>query len=318
MSWNSLAGVDGALVGDGSEGTVQATSENGLLAPGTLIASETRGSPFNVMFDGSVPTSTIFFEVTIMELTGSIAVGVVKKKEFHQGYKTKGMFYNGNVTNGSAALTVSFGDHVKASDKVGVLIERESSEAVQAVFYLNNICLGPAFRLESIDANEIFYPCIHVTGEATVDYSVPLKLPVTTNRQSSHQQGSYIGDWKLEKLFTGPELHEFPLPEGHDIILIFKGGPANFRFSAKVGNTIGCQIEVEGKQEAFDKIKVGPVMGTKMMPPPALQAVESLINESLPILCKMIISDSSLIMTGATVELNASRYSKMFEPLTKY
>lgn len=319
MEWNSLAGVAGSLLGDGSKGTLQT---HGFLAvkteQGTLIASETEGSPFNVMFDGSVPASTIFFEIKILESNGSIAVGVVKKEEFHPGYKTKGMFYNGNVTNGSAALTVSFGDHVKASDKVGVLIQRESSGAVQTVFYLNEVCLGAAFKLGSVDANEVFYPCIHVNGEATINYIVPLKLPVTTSRESPpDQQGSYVGDWKLEQMLTGPELHAAPLPEGHDTILTFEGGPTNFSLSVKVGNTIGCRLEVEGKEEAFDKIKVSPAIRTLMMAPPELQAVEELISESLPILYKMIISNG-LIMTGATAELHASRYSKVFEPLTEY
>lgn len=317
---NSLAGVDSEWVGDGSNGSLSVVSMAEI-----WMTSEKLGTPFNVMLDGAVSliTGSIYFEVGLTELSGSIAVGVVQKGEFQPGWKTKGMFYNGNVTNGSAGLIIGFGDYLKEGDKVGVLLQRLGSGAVQTVFYLNDTCLGTAFRLGAgiIDPDQTFYPCLHVTGKAKIAFQVPNDLPdeSSTERKTNHEPDSYVGDWKLEKCFTGPELGEFPLPPDHDIIFHFKGEAPKLEFSAKVGNNLGCSIEIVGKEEEFDKIEVGHVMSTLMMPPPELVGVEQLLFQSLPTLYKMILSsDTSLVMTGATTELIASRYSKAFEPLTKY
>jgi hypothetical protein len=314
MSVNSLVSVDGSWIGDGSDGTWSAVT-----AQDISIASATRGTPFNLMFDAPVSPNSIFFEISIVELNGNIAVGVVKKDEFLPGWKTKGMFYNGNVSNGGAALIVGFGDHLKANDKVGVYLQRETSGVLQTVFFINEVCLGPAFRLVDVDANQRWYPCIHVSGEAQVAFNVPEYLPETIERQSVFQLGSYVGDWKLIQLFSGPELIEFPLPEGHVIRLTFQEqGPNTYRLVTKVGNTMHCQVEIVGKLEAFDRIRVGRVASTLMLPPPELRDVEKLIGESLPTLYKMIISDNNLIMTGPTIEFIAERYSKSFEPLSNY
>eukprot|EP00978_Attheya_sp_CCMP212_P012428 scaffold31041_cov56-Attheya_sp.AAC.3 len=315
---NSLAGVDSEWEGDGSNGSLSVVSMAEI-----WMTSETLGTPFNVMLDGAVSliTGSIYFEVGLTELSGSIAVGVVQKGEFQPGWKTKGMFYNGNVTNGSAGLIIGFGDYLKEGDKVGVLLQRLGSGAVQTVFYLNDTCLGAAFRLGegSIDPDQAFYPCLHVTGKAKIAFQVPDDLPDDTDRKSKHEPGSYGGDWKLEKCLTGPELGEFTLPPDHDIILHFKGELPKLQFSAKVGNNLGCSIEIVGKGEGFDKIEVGPIMSTLMMPPPELVEVEQLLFQSLPTLYKMILSsDTSLVMTGTTTELIASRYSQTFEPLAKY
>jgi len=87
---NALFGANGTWIGDGSNGTLSTSSSD------ILIASDTR-SPFNVMFDvvdGS--TESMYFEVDVIDLSDSIAIGVVKKSELSPGYRTKGMFYNGN------------------------------------------------------------------------------------------------------------------------------------------------------------------------------------------------------------------------------
>ena len=335
MSVNSLVGVDGSWIGDGSDGaTLSAAASPSSPQDDISIASATRGTPFNVMFDGPIPSTSIFFEVDIAELNGNIAIGVVKKDEFLPGWKTKGMFYNGNVINGIAALIVGFGDDsLKANDKVGVYLQRETTSStatgvlLQTVFYINGVCLGPAFRLlddDDVNAkNQKWYPCIHVSGETKINFHVPEYLPETIERQSSVQPGSYVGDWKLMQLSSGPELGAFPLPEGHVILLTFheqEAGPNHrFRLVIKVANSMNCQVEIVGKLEAFDEIRVGRVASTMMLPSPELREVEKLIAESLPTLSKMILTDdNNLIMTGPTVEFIAERYSKTFEPLSTY
>ena len=59
----------------------------------------------------------------------SLGAGLVERDGFLPGWKARGCFYNGNVTNGSAALIVGFGDRIKAGDAVGVYCRRDGGDA---------------------------------------------------------------------------------------------------------------------------------------------------------------------------------------------
>ena len=227
------------------------------------------------------------------------------------------------MTNGSAALIINFGDYVKANHKVAVLVQRETSGKMEVIFYMNGDCLGAGFRLQQFGTDEVLYPSISVTGKAKVSFGVPAELPGTTERSNASGKSGYIGDWKLNKFRSGPELHEFLLPAAYDIIMTVdqqEQDPTKvrFRLSVKVVNTLRCNLEIVGKSENFDKISVGGVMSTMMMPPPQLQTVEQLVTEALPTFQKMIISGTNLIMTAPTAEFSASRFAKSFEPLASY
>lgn len=238
---NGLAGArgGGSWVGDGSRGGslfVDDDEKDGSVV--LSITSATSGTPFNVMFDSAASLiaadDNMYFEVDVGELAGSIAVGIVRKEEFQPGWRTSGMFYNGNVTNGSGALLVGFGDHVEAGSRVGVLLRRSTTgpsagsgsgvTVVETVFYVNGRCLGPAFQLsDDASSSQAWYPCIHASGKAKVTYVAPESIPAATERQPArHPDNEYAGDWKLVELYTGPELHECPLPEGHAIVQTLK------------------------------------------------------------------------------------------------
>mmetsp|Transcript_50150 Transcript_50150/g.57928 ORF Transcript_50150/g.57928 Transcript_50150/m.57928 type:complete len:327 (+) Transcript_50150:33-1013(+) len=317
---NSLFGVDGTWIGDGSNGTLTTSSSSDI-----SVVSGTRGSPFNVMFDvvaGS--TEPMYFEVDVIELSGNIAIGVVCKAELLPGYKTRGMFYNGNVTNGNAGLIINFGDYVKANSKVGVLVQRETSGAVEVIFYMDGVCLGAGFCLPQFGTEEVLSPSFHVTGKAKVSFHVPSELPGTKERSNAGGESGYVGDWKLERFSTGPELHEFPLPVGRDIILTVakedegeEESSTKFWVSIKVANMLRCKVEIVGKMENFDKVSVGGVMSTRMLPSPELQTLEQLVAKSFPTCYKMIVSED-LIMTAPAAEFCASRYSKSFSPAATY
>uniref|UniRef100_A0A7R9VB79 B30.2/SPRY domain-containing protein n=1 Tax=Pseudictyota dubia TaxID=2749911 RepID=A0A7R9VB79_9STRA len=310
---NSLKSTSNNWIGDGSDGN--------LSVEGTTISfgSSKRGTPYNVRLDDDSisPSESMFYEIEIVELNGTIAVGAVTKEKFLPGWKSRGIFYNGNLTNGSAALLCSFGKFVAVGDTVGVFIRRDDN-GLKAFFYVNGRCLGEAFRLDG--AKDVFYPCLHVSGSSVVKYKTPDSLPSETNRQPSERPDAYSGEWELTKAFDGPELGERPLPDNHKIILnLQSSGEKSYRLSVKVGNTLSTSIDIIGKLEAFDAIKVGECMSTMMMPPPELFEFEQFLNSSLPELRKMIVSEGGdLILSGATSELIARQYEKKFEPLTKY
>ena len=120
-STNPLSALGTARwIGDGTDGAtlVQAPDASSTITFGTAK----RGTPYNVRLDPpaspSPPfssTNDIYYEVTLEEVeSGNLAVGYVSPDNFLAGWKTRGMFYNGNLTNGSAGLCMGFGPFLKA------------------------------------------------------------------------------------------------------------------------------------------------------------------------------------------------------------
>ena len=318
-------------IGDGTDGAtllqVSDDPDEGS-APSTItFGTAKRGTPYNVRLDSSAspsppfsPADALYYEITLDEVgSGNLAMGYVTRDNFLPGWKTRGMFYNGNLTNGSAGLRMGFGPFLKAGDTVGSYLIRDNN-TVKVVFYLNGRCLGPGFVI-SASCTDVFYPCLHLDGMATVTYFTPKTFPSVVEREPATFDDPYNGDWLLKKAMTGPELHELPLPEDAKIVLGFgnNDGGGTYRLSIKVANMFNTSVKIVEKTEAFDKIEVGPAMATRMMPPPDLEPVERFMEEGLETLYKMIVSgDGSLILTGPAAEMICERYEKSFDPVTSY
>ena len=310
-------------IGDGTDGATlqQAPDASSTITFGTAK----RGTPYNVRLDSSLATcdttDDLYCEITLDEVeSGNLAVGYVTPGKFLPGWKTRGMFYNGNLTNGSAGLRMGFGPFLKAGDTVGSYLIRDNN-TVKVVFYLNGRCLGPGFVISTSSTDDVFYPCLHLDGKAKVTYSAPVDFPSVIEREPATFDDPYSGDWLLKKAMTGPELHELPLPEETKVVLGFGNNDdsGTYCLSIKVANTFNTSVKIVGKMEAFDKIEVGPAMATRMMPPPDLEPVERFMEEGLETLYKMTVSgDGSLILTGPAAEMICERYEKSFDPVTSY
>eukprot|EP00563_Minutocellus_polymorphus_P018804 CAMPEP_0197716108 /NCGR_PEP_ID=MMETSP1434-20131217/1115_1 /TAXON_ID=265543 /ORGANISM="Minutocellus polymorphus, Strain CCMP3303" /LENGTH=325 /DNA_ID=CAMNT_0043300415 /DNA_START=32 /DNA_END=1009 /DNA_ORIENTATION=- len=309
-------------IGDGTDGATLLSDDVSSVTFGTAK----RGTPYNVRLNSSTPsppspTDNLYYEIALDEVveSGNLAVGFVTPDKFLPGWKTRGMFYNGNLTNGSAGLRMGFGAFLKAGDTVGSYLIRDADDAtVKIVFYLNGRCLGPGFVIPS--CTDVFYPCLHLDGKAKVTYSAPASFPSVIDREPSTFDDPYSGDWLLKQVMTGPELQELPLPDEAKIVLGFGDNDGGtYRLSIKVANTFNTSVKIVGKMEAFDKIEVGPAMSTRMMPPPILEPMEQFLGEGLETLCKMIVSaDGNLILTGPAAEMICERYEKSFDPVTSY
>jgi hypothetical protein len=290
------------------------------------IKSTSSGTPFNVLLDlghGGETFQNAYFEAKIAELDGNLSVGVAKLEEFQRGgWGSRGMFYNGNVTNGSAGLIIGFGDSPKQGDTVGVRVSRDEDGGVQVVNYINGRCLGTAFHLQDNKDTTHFLPCFHVSGNATVVYNAPEHLPPVTNRENLQPGDKYLGDWKLEQAFAGPELGQYPIPENLDVLLSFSAGRQNstYDLSVKVGNNMNTSLNITGKSEGFDTIQVSPdIRSTMMMPPPPVYDMEKFVLQSLPTFHKMIFTpDGLLILTAVAAEFICKRFFKSFPVLSKY
>ena len=318
---NPLSTIDAPKwIGDGTEGATLAVDGSTV-----TVGSARRGTPYNVRLDcdDASPPSSLFYEVELGAATaGSVAVGLVAAADFRPGWQTRGMFYNGNLTNGSAGLRIGFGDRPKAGDRVGVCLRRDDGDdaTCRVAYYLNGRCLGVGFAVASTAA---FCPCLHVDGAATVTYAAPSAFPSTAERQPASFGDPYSGGWRLSQAFTGPELHELPMPEGAEVVLNFALAEQDtYRLSIKVANTFHCTVRVTGKMENFDKIEVGPVMATRMMPPPELRPLETFAESASTFFKMIVLSDAggNLVMSGPAAEILCERHDEAHEgsPLTTY
>jgi hypothetical protein len=305
---NSWEGKQGQWKGDGTANAVLEDKGNNVVG----FASPTRGSPFNIYYDmkldDSITTVDGYYEVVIEKLPpgSSLSVGLVTPEECQSGWKAKGCFYNGNLTNGSAALVTSFGPHLKEKDRVGVRCIRSGGETMDVVHYINGRCLGKGFQLSSAAdvSSAPYYPCLHVSGEAEVGFSIPASLPSTTDRGGSPRDG-FAGDWQLSEAvdLNGQAV---ALPDTAIIMKLAKGDAQTYSLSIKVGNSMNSKISLtsgsasEGDSLVGVGIEVGPFMSTMMMPRPELRAVETYVSKSFQQMNIMSLNeDGSLVFEGS-------------------
>ena len=330
-------------IGDGYE-------KGSLSVDGSMIkfGTNARGTPFNIRLDGiddndtndnnSIFQKSYYFTANVQELDGgALGLGIVNKNEFKSGWKCKGMFYNGNLSNGSAALLTDFGDFIKGGDQIGVLVIRskksnEDDFSMELIIYLNGRCLGSAFKINEMnnDAMECYYPCLHIDGNAVVNFTFITNesdFPSARHRQACSYGDSYSGDWLLKKIFRGPELSEHPLLQHNNmkgiILSLHLMGTSHYNLSVKVGNTLRTNLHVIGHDDAFDKIEIGRVMSTMMRPTPEQSELEQLLSSCLPSIYKCIVtkdnvSSENLILNGPTVELICERHEKQHPCLNRY
>ena len=306
-------------IGDGSEDSTLTVSSDTI-----TIASATTGTPFNARLDADIPLGDLYYEVSVSDLSkGShLAVGLVHKEKFLPGWKTKGYFYNGNISNGSAGLIIGFGPYTKTGDTIGVYLRYLDEGYFEVIFYHNGRCLGAGF---SIKGSNTLFPCLHVSGNASVKV-VPRSSPTVIARETYFNPNeAYIGTWEIERLFVGPELGEYPLPDSSRFkLFIEKVEDKQYRLSVKITNTFSNTIELAGKVDAFGSIKfLGHCMTTRMMPHPEHEELEKMIgkefdggdNVSSGLKKMMITTDGNLLLSGPTTEMSYIRYVETFKPV---
>ncbi|KAL9188726.1 hypothetical protein ACHAXT_007104 [Thalassiosira profunda] len=327
-----------AWIGEGSTGgRLDASTDADSTSTTTIsFASATQGTPFNIRLNGPEGApSDIYYEVKITELAkgSSLAVGFVTSDGFQPGWKTRGAFYNGNITNGSAGLIIGFGPRVKEGDTVGAYLRHvirieDYTKRWIIMFYHNGKCLGAGFSLE--DEGERYFPCLHLSGSATViRYTSPTPPTIFAREPEDHGGDPYTGQWAIEQAFSGPELGQILLPEDAtcrtiafervDTATPSTTEGAEYRLTATVDNSFHTTLEIPGSIGAFDRIQfTAPCAATRKMPRPAFQELERLLETSLSAdggWKKMIVaSEGRLVVSGPTSEVVCSRYMESFEP----
>jgi hypothetical protein len=301
---NSLRNEALTWVGDGSDGNTLSQTGNDL-----IIASKSTGTPFNLRVDSKLASEAAYYwQAKIEKLKGSLSFGAVMKDGFKPGWKVKGMFYNGNLTNGSGALQVGWGPSYEAGDSVGVQVT-PGSDALEVSFYKNGECLGTGFRLPKSKAT--FYPCLHISGSASLRTEAPPELP-STEVSASTATGFY-GDWKLDKAWDGESPVDFP--DDPIKLGLTKGSGNALKIHFKVANNVGGTAEIVEETESTLTVKTGPFMSTKMMPPPKYRALEKLLGTKE---ITSITLDGTLTVAGPESKTEWSRFLRVPRPLTSY
>lgn len=365
---------------DGSPGCTLSINNNDHDELLLVECTQQSGSPVNVYFNTSNSSSSsshhmkddfddnssgcFFWQATLdaghdqQKRSNVSSMGLVdvskQHNHFQPGYKIRGLFYNGNLTNGTAALQTAFGDYLQPGDTVGVLLEKNktattastnSRTETRVYFYLNGKCLGLAFLLTKDSKDDaVWRPCLQLNGgSARVSYRFPKELPTDRERSTSQgASGSIVGAWKLTKAVVQNEMLQLPTAAHHREIELNikqdsneKETPVSFGVSLRVGNLLGTNMRVLETQNNTNnnnssfRVQSMPVRATMMMPPPELQLVEAKLTTCLSTAFRLTCSDhgNSLIIandgnnddeTNKTFELEFEPLEKRFAPLTEY
>jgi len=190
-------------------------------------------------------------------------IGVAVRENFGSGYKLKGLMYGGpgNLSDGGALVTGHWGPKLEQGDKIGMRLE-VAGDRITLAFSKNGSGLGVAYDINGwTNTGTPLRPVVSLDSpdqSIVISNSEPCGLEAMD--PSSGPPAGIAGSWMLE---------------GEQCWLSIEAeGPGTWRVSAKVGNTMSCSVTEEN-----DVFSAGPVMMSKMMPPPELQALENSINQ---------------------------------------
>ena len=188
--------------------------------------------------DGSPPSSSsssssvfpesYWFVVTIGDIRndGSISIGAVTPAEFQKGYKTKGMFYNGNLTNCSAGLKTNYGPYLKSGDRCVLECTATATATASAdgsaaptfsmTIYLNGNRVGKGFEIQN-PSKKRFFPCVSVNGKVEFASNVTTEKPsdLLLPPVGGEQEHPLNGKWMIVEAKTASGSEQY-LPVRED------------------------------------------------------------------------------------------------------
>ncbi|KAH0479482.1 MAG: uncharacterized protein KVP18_003308 [Porospora cf. gigantea A] len=311
---NPLANVELHWAGDQSCDSVVAAD-----GPTVNLRAGKLGVPVNARVVTEIPPTDLYFEATIDRSEGLVDIGVVEPHEF--GGLTKGMFYNGNLSNGSQQLLAHYGPTPKPSDVVGVLVTREGPEATVA-FFINGRCLGTAFKVKVLEGEQLV-PCLHVAGSATVTISATPTLPEDVHRNVPEFNTSFEGMWELTAVAVGPARTPWPLPEqcvaSPPIFILQQVVDGEFSLHVVVDNAMSADLAlVDTTTPRSHIIRVSPFTTSRRQAPPDFRRVEQLIASKGPGINCVEVKTSTLLLRGPEIELRLRRPTQNLDPCNYY
>lgn len=293
-------------VGDGKEGaSFEVSGENEISLDGGK-----RGTPFNVRMDQATGND-YYFQLNLTQVGSSLSIGVVTPSEFSGGWRTSGMFYNGNLTSGSAAKATSWGPRFGAGDTIGARVT-QGGGTVEVAFYKNGNSLGTGFRLAA--NNNVYFPCIHVDGEAKMTLEIPAELPSKDLHEEAFS--GMDGPWKLVEA-VNESGNQLEIPSARPIELKVKRTSDDaLQLGFKVGNQVSGGAKILQDNGTMLQIQTSHFMSSRMMPPPQLREIENLISGLSP--DTMSLQGNQLILAREPKRTVWERLARTPQTLTSY
>jgi hypothetical protein len=237
-----------------------------------------------------------WYEVRIVkkDRSASLSVGVVLPTEFHRGYKTKGMFYNGNLTNGSAALKTGYGPYLKEGDVVVLGCSRVSDRFVMTVF-VNGDRVGRGFDVRTTTSDEeTFTPCLAVHGKdvhvlARITDRPPSTASTNDDVNSGRPSHPFEGKWTLIEAIMDDGERLYPVPDGVEPIHVWmniqpeeQDDKVLLHVTLRICNIKNTTLEVVSASldgRTYHVKLTGHVTSTLLMPPPEYRQVENGLSD---------------------------------------
>ena len=110
---------------------------------------------------------------------------------------------------------------------------------------------------------------------------------------------TYDGIFKLSEAING-EGESVPLVNGKPFVLVVRSeSPTHYAMSLRLGNSLRCDMKVSPSTDAsaHDRVHVGDVMSTMMMPPENIFKVEQFLTSYLPNSTDIYLSDDGDTLT---------------------
>lgn len=275
-----------------------------------LEVTATGGSPVNIMAKASLELEassssslpdSFWFQVRIVDGGESVSLGVVTPEEFLPGYKTKGMFYNGNLTNGSGALKVGYGPYIKSGDVVVLECSHmtmtttttTSDHAFAMTVYVNGKKIGRGFEIATTHPDQRFFPCLAVRGK------VDLLVQVLEQQPDPSEATQVVthpleGKWKVVNAKKSPTDHEYfipikeesgnDLPDQQDVMMELSSvTDSSLKLSVKVRNSMHVCMDYTATPDKsiYDVTASGKMATTRMLPRPPYRQVEMDISKAI-------------------------------------
>lgn len=269
-------------------------------------------SPIVALCDIAFVGGTHYFEVEVLQTSGSIFVGVTTKAGFQSGYKLKALLYGGpgNLSGGGNLLRGGFGHQIRSQDVIGVEIQLDDPSSVSVSLWHNERYLGVAF---AGCKRESGIPVFPVVSCQDVKSKLRLSLrhrPRSTSPTSGPSPHPTVGSWRMVEFVeqgTPQDLDPGGKGQGkgksQSPVLHVKAGStaAELSLAIKVGNTLMAGAKVTaGANEAgsgyasrgADAIAIGPVSGTMMAVLGNWAVLEQVITKVLPTITHCRVTDA--------------------------
>merc|ERR1711971_1186139 len=170
-----------------------------------------------------------------------------------------GLLYGGpgNLSDGSSLVTGHWGPKFASGDNIGMKVEVVDGATIVS-FRHNEKPLGAAFSIEGWTGDKL-RPVVSLGNQGQA-VSIQPSSGTSFAKEAGPREG-LEGDWEGEDLKVSIEA---------------EGNAGKWRVGAIVGNSLSCEVTQDGM-----KFTSGPVISTRMMAPPHLQAKETAVSKLL-------------------------------------